>query len=129
MLHYYCLVLNLYNQVMNDIDLIKTSVLIISLSSLCILLEDPNIKYPLVGTHPHCMLHLLGHMYAKVFSGNQQKRLLIGRGEAILAKLDDVNEGGNHKSMYSALWFSNAIEDRQVENKMDCSKSVEHMSE
>lgn len=60
---------------------------------------------------------------------NQQKWLLIGRGEAVLAKLVDVNEGGNRKSMYSALWFSNAIEDRQVENKMDCSKSVEQMSE
>jgi hypothetical protein len=60
-------------------------------------------------------------MYEKVYSGNQQKRLLIGHGEAFLAKLDDVNEGGNCKSMHSELRFSN---DWQVENKIDCSKSL-----
>lgn len=38
-----------------------------------------------------------------------------------------MNEGGDRKSMCSELWFKNAIYDWQVENKMDCSKTVEQI--
>lgn len=57
----------------------------------------------------------------------QQIQLMMGHSEASLVELDDVNEGGNWNSMYSELWFSNAFEDWQVENKMDCSKHVDQM--